>query len=342
MFLFLRNLQLRALPSLFGAAGWMLSTYVVAFTFTAHGNAIALLPLVMLGARGVALHPGARSTALLAAALILITLCGHPETTLHVVALAAAYVLFSARKRLVRVIASSLGAGIIALLLTAFFLAPMIEAIPQTREYLHRRSGSQVTITSWGNVAHLLRNSVVPFAEGAAGEEEPQYEGELQHRLMETGYAGAMLFAPALLALLRWRTREKWFFAGAALFGLLAGADAPGLGTLLARLPIFTLAINARMISFAAFGICVLAAMGLQFSLAERQRLAWAFLGVACSMVALIVLISMRSTLTPDFFRQRRARSRTVVARLRHVACMASQAGDDGHHPRIAARPARE
>src|SRR5207302_316814 len=29
MFLFLRNLELRQLPSLFGAAGWSLSTYVV-------------------------------------------------------------------------------------------------------------------------------------------------------------------------------------------------------------------------------------------------------------------------------------------------------------------------
>jgi hypothetical protein len=303
MFLFLRNLELRALPSLFGAAGWSLSTYVVAFTHTAHGNAIALLPLVMLGARRVALHPGTRSTALLATALILITLCGHPETTLHVVALATAYVLFSARERLVRVAASGLGAGIIALLLTAFFLLPMIDAIPQTREYLHRRSGDQVTSTSWRSVAHLLRNSIVPFAEGTAGEEEQLYEGELQHRSMGTAYAGAMLFAPALLTLLRWRRRERWFFAGVVLFGMLAGGDAPGLGTFLARMPVFNLAINARMISFAAFGICVLAAAGLQVSIAARQRLAWAFLGVAGVITAIIELIAMRSTLTPDFFR---------------------------------------
>ena len=204
MFLFLRNLELRcALPSLFGAAGWMLSTYVVAYTHTAHGNAIALLPLVMLGARAVARHPGVRATSLLAAALILMTLCGHPETSLHVVALATAYVLFTARERRGRVIASGLGAGIVALLLTAFFLAPMIDAIPQTREYLHRRSGAEAISASWSVVAHALRNDVVPFAEGAPGEEEPQHERALQHGPMGTAYAGAMLFAPALLALLR-------------------------------------------------------------------------------------------------------------------------------------------
>ncbi len=303
MFLLLGKLELHALPSLFGAAGWALSTYVVAFTHTAHGNAIALLPLVLLGARQVALHPGMRATALLALALVLITLCGHPETTLHVVALASAYLIFSARKRLVAVISSGLAAGVIALLLTAFFLLPMIDAIPQTREYLHRRSGAEAVSASWSVVAHLLRNNIVPFAEGSPGEEESQHEYEVQHRSMGSAYAGAMLFAPALVALLFSRMREKWFFAGVVLFGLLAGAEAPGLSGLLSRLPIFSLAINGRMISFAAFGICVLAAIGLQVSIGERGRLAWFFFSVAVAMTATIALIAMRSTLTPDFFR---------------------------------------
>jgi hypothetical protein len=303
MFLFLRTLELRALPSLFGAAGWALSTYVVAFTHTAHGNAIALLPLVMLGARCVARQPGMRAIALLAASLVLITLCGHPETSLHVVTIATGYVIFSTRQRPLRVIASGVGAGIIALLLSAFFLAPMIDAIPQTREFLHRQSGAQATSVSWPVVAHVVRNSIVPFAEGAPGEEESQHERGLQHRSMGTAYAGAMLFAPALFALMRSRSREKWFFAGVVIFGLLAGAEAPVLSDLLAHLPLFSLAINARMISFAAFGICVLAAMGLQASIGERNRLAWLFLAVACALTAAIVAIGISSTLTADFVR---------------------------------------
>lgn len=303
MVLFLRNMNLGELPSLFGAAGWALSTYVVAFTHTAHGNAIALLPLVMLGARRIALNPGTRSMALLAAALVLITLCGHPETTLHVVALATVYVMVSARARLGRVVASGAGAGVIALLLTAFFLLPMLDAIPQTREYLHRRSGAESTTATWNVVAHELRNDFVPFAEGAPGEEEPQHANELQHRAMGTAYAGAMLFAPALFALLRARMREKWFFAGVVLFGLLAGAEAPVIGDALAHLPLFDLAINARMISLAVFGSCVLAAIGLQASLAERGRLAWIYLGVAIAIAAAVTIIALRSTLTSDFIR---------------------------------------
>ena len=303
MFLFLRNLELRQLPSLFGAAGWALSTYVVAFTHTAHGNAIALLPLVMLGARCVALRPGIRATALLTCALILITLCGHPETSLHVVALAIAYVIFCARTRLSRVAISGLAAGIVALLLTAFFVAPMIDAIPQTREYLHRKSGAEAGSASWGVVAHVLRSNIVPFSEGSPGEEEPQHERDLQHHSMGTAYAGAMLFAPALFALLRARTREKWFFGGVIVFGFLAGAEAPIVNAILDRLPLFSLAINARMISFAAFAICVLAAIGVHASLTERRRLAFVFLVVGLSIAALTTLMAIHSTLTPDFVR---------------------------------------
>lgn len=303
MFLFLRNLELRQLPSLFGAAGWALSTYVVAFTQTAHGNAIALLPLVMLGARCVALRPGIRATVLLTSALILITLCGHPETSLHVVALAIAYVIFCARARLSRVAVSGLASGILALLLTAFFLAPMIDAIPQTREYLHRRSGAEAGSASWGVVAHVLRSNIIPFSEGAPGEEEPQHERDVQHRSMGTAYAGAMLFAPALFALFYARTREKWFFGAVAVFGFLAGAEAPIVSTILANLSVFSLAINARMISFAAFAICVLAAIGLHASLTERRRLAFVFLLVGVSIAVLTTLMAIHSTLTPDFVR---------------------------------------
>jgi len=303
MFLFLRNLELRSLPSLFGAAGWMLSTYVVTYTHTAHGNAIALLPFVMLGARMVARSPGVRAASLLAGALILLTLCGHPETSLHVIALATVYLIFCAREKWGLVIISGLGAGIAALLLTAFFLLPMIEAIPQTREYLHRRSGAETKGASWSGVAHALMIDVIPFGDGTPGIEETRHDAPLRHRSLGSAYCGAMLLAPALLALLRSRSRERYFFLGVVLFGLLAGAEAPGVTGLLAHLPVFTLAINARLISFAAFGICVLGAIGLEESIAERHTLAWLFLGAALAITAAIVFVAIEGTLTPDFVR---------------------------------------
>ena len=48
------------------------------------------------------------------------------------------------------------------------------------------------------------------------------------------------------------------------IFGCLMGAGTPILTDVFARLPLFSIAINARMITFAAFGICALAAIGIE------------------------------------------------------------------------------
>jgi hypothetical protein len=253
MFLFLRSLELDELPSLFGAAAWAFSTHVVSFILTAHGLSIAIAPLVFLGGRLVARAPSLRSAAVLTLALVLLTLAGHPETELHVVAMAAVYTLFEFRER--RTLAYALGAGLAALLLCAIHLGPMLEAIPQTREFLHRESGWQ-THNSLAQVAHIVATNFVPFAE------EGPHAAETQHEWAGTSYAGAILFAPALAALLRVRRREVWFFAALVAFGWLAGAEAPGVNDLLKHLPLFSIAVNARLIAFAAMGICVLAAFG--------------------------------------------------------------------------------
>jgi hypothetical protein len=266
MFLFLRALELGELPSLFGAAAWAFSTHVVSFILTAHGLSIAVAPLVFLGGRLIARAPSLRSTAVLTFALVLLTLAGHPETELHVVAMAAAYTLFESRGK--QTIVCGLAAGLAALLLCAIHLGPFLEVLPQTREFLHRGSGVR-TSNSLAQVAHILRNNVLPL------EEDGLHTSDTKHEWAGTSYAGAILFAPALAALLRVRRREVWFFAGAVAFCWLAGAEAPGVNDLLNRLPLFNIAVNARLIAFAAMGICVLAAMGLE------HAGVWLFLGTA-------------------------------------------------------------
>ncbi|HKS22951.1 MAG TPA: YfhO family protein [Thermoanaerobaculia bacterium] len=266
MFLFLRALELGELPSLFGAAAWAFSTHVVSFILTAHGLSIAVAPLVFLGGRMIARAPSLRSAAVLTLALVLLTLAGHPETELHVVAMAAAYTLFEGRSK--RTILCGLGAGLAALLLCAIHLGPLLEAIPQTREFLHRGSGTGAS-NSLAQVAHILRNNVFPLAE------TDPHEEITKHEWSGTSYAGAILFAPALAALLRVRRREVWFFAIIIVFCWLAGAEAPGVNDLLKHLPLFSISVNARLIAFAAMGICVLAAIGVEYVDV------WLFLGTA-------------------------------------------------------------
>src|SRR5205085_4024762 len=121
-----------------------------------------IAPLVFLGGRLIARAPSIRSAAVLTFALVLLTLAGHPETELHVVAMAAAYTLFESRSK--QTIVCGLAAGLAALLLCAIHLGPLLEAIPQTREYLHRESGMRPS-NSLVQVAHIVRANFVPAAE---------------------------------------------------------------------------------------------------------------------------------------------------------------------------------
>ncbi len=306
-FLLLRAIGLRELPSFFGAAAWTFSTYLVSFTHTAHGNAVALLPLVLLGARAVAQRPGIRSTALLGTALVLLVLCGHPETTLHITAVASLYALLSIHGEWRRALASGMAAGALALILTAFFILPMIDAIPQTREYLHRvTGGAPEQRTAWRVVAHLLETDAVPFLDGINGVEEAHHGDDLQHPPVGSAYAGALLFAPAILALWRVRSRDARFFAALLLFGLLAGARAPGVGVALDHLPLFSMAVNSRMIAFAAMALSILAAMGIDAAMERREALSWLYLGTAAALV--LAIAATTTTLTPEFLRVNAAR----------------------------------
>ena len=306
-FLLMRAIGARESAAFFGAAAWAFSTYVIAFTHTAHGNAVALLPLVLLGARSVARQPGVRSTALLAVALVLLVLCGHPESTLHVIGIGCLYVLASLHGNLRRVLASGLAAGAIALILTAFFIAPMIDAIPQTREYLHRAADGALPYTApWRVVAHIVETNVVPFLDGINGVEEAHHGDDLRHPPTGSGYAGALLFAPALLAIWRVRSRDAMFFAAVIVLGLLAGARAPVVSDALEHIPLFSIAVNSRLISWAALGFCALAALGLDAAFERRELLSWLYLGTAVAIG--VVIASTTTTLTPEFLRVNAAR----------------------------------
>lgn len=297
MFLFLRSLDLGELPSFFGAAAWAFSTHVVSFILTAHGLSIAVAPLVFLGGRLIARAPSIRSAAVLTFALVLLTLAGHPETELHLVTMAAAYTLFELRDR--RTFAYALGAGLAALLLCAIHLVPMLEAIPQTREFRHRAVGWR-THNSLVQVAHIVETNFLPFAEDAS------HDDDTRHEWAGTSYAGAILFAPALAALLRARRREVWFFAALVVFGWLAGAEAPVVNDVLKRLPLFSIAVNARLIAFAAMGLCVLAAIGLE------STGKWLVAGVALVLAA----AAFPPTIVPAI--------REILPLLLAVACIAA------------------
>src|SRR5258708_25026049 len=170
-FLFARDLGCGEVAALFGAVAFAFNGPLAFAILWPVGFSWALLPLVMLGARRVVREPGGRAVGLLTTAFVLDILAGHPETTLHVVALGAVWGVFelfklhSQRaqwhgKRTVgahsraplqfdprstlglsfgRAIGGALLAGALALGLTAIYLLPVIDAASQPVEQPFRQ-----------------------------------------------------------------------------------------------------------------------------------------------------------------------------------------------------------
>jgi len=306
MFLFLRDLVELEAAALFGGAAWMLSFHLVSFTGTAHGSATAILPLTLLGARRVARRPAKPAVALLALALALLILAGHPESVLHIVTLAVAYFGFELAGSGAgwKAIRAGLLAGIAALLLTAFFLVPLFEALPQTGEYQSRRSHETPLGASGGALGHRLRVSFLPFIDGDPRGEYLPHDPGARHGWLGIAYAGALCFPLALFALMAGTERRRWFFAALFVWGLLAGTSARGVTEVLARLPGFSIAVNDRMISFAAASLAVLAGLGLDAALLGQGRDRRRTLAALCagSAVAIAAATFANSEgLSPDF-----------------------------------------
>jgi len=290
-FLLFREFTESEIAALFGAAAWMCSTHLIFFCGTALALAVSIIPLVLLGARRIVFEPGLRSTAILAGALLLVVLAGHPESALHIVVFGVAYFVFVLAAEgdgapLKTVLISGLAAGVSALLLAAVFLLPMFEVLPQTEEYVYRALGYRQVSSTPAHMAHRLAANFVPFVEGAPGVEEPYHGVTVRHGWLATAYAGSMVFAPALFVLFHSRSRERWFFFGATVFGLGAGIGAPGITHVLSHLPGFDIAVNDRMIAFATLGLCALAAVGIDRGEARLARV-FAVFAVIITVIAL-------------------------------------------------------
>ncbi len=106
-----------------------------------------------------------------------------------------------------------------------------------------------------------LESQLVPFIHGMPHREWPEnlkFEPPL-----ESAYCGSAALALAVFGAWHSRSRAKWaalaFIAG----GLLFGARVWPLPDLLGKLPLFDVALNDRLVVAAAFGIAILAALGM-------------------------------------------------------------------------------
>ncbi|MEO8218148.1 MAG: YfhO family protein [Acidobacteriota bacterium] len=275
-FLFLRELELSEEAAMAGAAGWAFCTCMVFWLEWPVTSTMLWAPLAFLAVRRCVRNPGRGGLWLLTVSFVMTILSGHPESSLHIVSgcgvVLLAELVTQPERRVVRSVLRCVAAGLLALLITAFYLLPIAEAIPQTFEYSFRRA---VYVSSPNRSASpaLLQSRIlqtfVPFLYGS-----PQRElakNPPQPHLPDSGYPGSILFAPAIYAVFRWRSRDRGPLILLAALGFIFGLEVPPTGDFLARLPLFDVAINTRMSFIGAFAFIALAAAGVDQWMKDRD-----------------------------------------------------------------------
>lgn len=289
-FLFARDLGCREAVAAIAGAGWMAMNGTVFWIGWPLGVALALFPLVLLGARRLAREPGPRSCLLLTAVLAGGFLAGHPETSVHHAAVGGLWGLWEAlrqpRGRWPRILAFGALGALLTLGLTAISSLLVADTLSQTFQWLLRRHLVDPGSASWGEVVTRLVPNLVPFAHGFWFNQVPGLPRFFAS--FTSAYLGSVLLAPALYGLWRGRRPERWALAALGLLGLAAGLRVPGFYQALERLPLFDLSINDRLIACAGLAAALLAALGLE-EWCRRERPA-AFGWLAAAMVPLLAL----------------------------------------------------
>lgn len=267
-FLYFRDLECREVAALFGAAGWAFSSFLAGWLEWPLGAAVALAPFVALGARRVVRQPGWPSTLLLAVGLALAIFAGHPESVVHVVAVGAVLGVAEAvsvpRRELPRIAGWTAAAGALALALSALYLLPLVEVLLQTIQWVLRQGSTTITEAlpapeAWRRLAAEVLPSIADEPQTARPGSPPLLIAPLF-----SAYAGSVLWGPALYGLARGPWKGRYGLAGFGLIGLFAGARMPGVYPLLGKLPLFSMALNERLVFVGALATAGLAALGVE------------------------------------------------------------------------------
>jgi hypothetical protein len=248
---FARSLGLRDVAALVAAAGFMFCGMMAFFAGWPLGRAWSYLPLVLFAARRL-IHE--ERAGLLTLAFVLVIVSGHPESILHIVAVGAVYGAFElAAMRKAKPIVLAVGAGVIALLLTAIYLLPFFEAVPQTLENYIRRdlyaTGSMDQIVKPEVRIDRIKRTFIPGFRGT----EP----------LTARVGPAVLALAALGVIVRMRKRETLFFVVLTLVCFSATWGTRPVAHFLHALPLFDIAINERLAFAAAFALSILAAFAI-------------------------------------------------------------------------------
>jgi hypothetical protein len=148
-----RDMERSAPAALIAAAIFTCSSAMVFWVGWPLGRAWATLPFLFLAVRRVVHRRDARAFVLLITSLVLLILCGHPETVLHVTTIGGIWGLFE----LYRFRDQAWRA--VAILLTAFFLLPFVALVQHSAEYRLRQDFAPAP---WPSIVRSMEATFLP------------------------------------------------------------------------------------------------------------------------------------------------------------------------------------
>jgi hypothetical protein len=270
-FLLARELALSRPAAALCAVIFPLSGMLVSFLLFPMGNALALVPWVLLTVERLASGRGGAAALGLAAGLQL--LAGHPETAVHTALLSALFlgVRGASLATWGRFALGWLAGGLVA----AIQLVPLALLLPETGRW---QIASVVEVPSLSVLATQPLRLALPqlYGHPVSG----TWWGPFNYSATAV-YAGALALPLAGAGLAACRRERRWLAAAAvAVFSLAAAYHLPGLRDLLAALPVLGRAAHHRLLFGVELGLALLAGRGIDRWLEGRGRGALAGSGV--------------------------------------------------------------
>ena len=256
-FLFARVLGLSAAACYFCGLAYALNAFSLVWLEHPLSAVAAWLPWLLWSIERLARRARGRDAALLAGAVALTILAGHPETAFKVLAFGGVYALVvacSSEHRL-RVLSWLAVAGVIGLLLCAVQVLPFLEYLRESRVFAERQT---FTVNPYFVSPETLITAIVPdFWGNPAADSYVARANRLgipTNYCEQQAYAGVVtwMLAAVGLAAARWDVRRAFFAAS----GLMAAAlmyNVPAAMAHVTALPLLRITVVSR------FGLIVIA-----------------------------------------------------------------------------------
>ena len=255
MYWFLRVLAVAPIAAFIGAAGYMLSSTLVAWLPWTFATTMLFVPLLFALVERLAVHRRARDVALLALAVGLDVLAGYPQATLHAFLATGAWALARApwRDGAAGFLARAAGAVALGVALAAAQILPALDYVLESAVYAYR---TQWTLPLSAPPRAAI-TALLPYFFGSGATTWSHYQFAVT-----SVYVGLVPCVALPLAALAWRRSPTRFFAalGVAVAAVHYGAP---LASAMAQAPGMAFGNNLRLMPLLAFALCTLGALGL-------------------------------------------------------------------------------